>query len=45
MCPKGNLESEVGEFNEEEQTFEVSEKSCVSERFVNTFSAGAHVWI
>ncbi|KAM9077971.1 transcription termination factor 1, mitochondrial isoform 5-T6 [Megaptera novaeangliae] len=22
MCPKGNLESEVREFNEEEQTFE-----------------------
>ncbi|XP_066898593.1 transcription termination factor 1, mitochondrial isoform X4 [Kogia breviceps] len=28
MCAKGNLESEVGEFNEEEQTFEAQTVCC-----------------
>ena len=43
MCPEGNLESKVSEVNEEEQSLEVSEKSCFNERSVNTLFVSTYV--
>ena len=37
------MESKVGEVNEEEQSLEVSEKSCFTERSVNTLLVGTYV--
>lgn len=42
MCPEGNLESKVGEVNEE-QSLEVSEKSCFTKRSVNTLFVSTYV--
>ena len=42
MCPEGNLESKVSEVKEE-QSLEVSEKSCFPERSVNTLFVSTYV--
>ena len=42
MCPEGNLESKVSEVKEE-QSLEVSEKSCFPERSVNTLFVSTYI--